>query len=70
MNNTIDMKQFMKDCMLTNNDKKQMRSLDKKTIKSDPNYKNNKRVNLEYFNEDELEDTGVDNYSNSDNVEN
>ena len=70
MNNTIDMKQFMKDCMLTNNDKKQMRSLDKKTIKSDPNYKNNKRVNLEYYNEDELEDTGVDNYSNSDNVEN
>ena len=70
MNNTIDMKQFMKDCMLTNNDKKQMRSLDKKTIKSDPNYKNNKRVNLEYYNEDELEDTGMDNYSDSDNVEN
>jgi len=64
------MKQFMKDCMLTNNDKKQMRSLDKKTIKSDPNYKNNKRVNLEYYNEDELEDTGMDNYSDSDNVEN
>ena len=64
------MKQFMKDCMLTNNDKKQMRSLDKKTIKSDPNYKNNKRVNLEYYNEDELEDTGMDNYSNSDNVGN
>ena len=70
MKTKIDMKQFMKDCMLTNNDKKQMRSLDKKTIKSDPNYKNNKRVNLEYYNEDELEDTGVDNYSNSDNVEN
>jgi hypothetical protein len=70
MNNTIDMKQFMKDCMLTNNDKKQMRSLDKKTIKSDPNYKNNKRVNLEYYNEDELEDTGMDNYSDSDNVGN
>lgn len=64
------MKQFMKDCMLTNNDKKQMRSLDKKTIKSDPNYKNNKRVNLEYYNEDELEDTGMDNYSDSDNVGN
>ncbi|MBT4207816.1 hypothetical protein HOE22_05670 [Candidatus Woesearchaeota archaeon] len=70
MKTKIDMKQFMKDCMLTNNDKKQMRSLDKKTIKSDPNYKNNKRVNLEYYNEDELEDTGMDNYSDSDNVEN
>ena len=70
MKTKIDMKQFMKDCMLTNNDKKQMRSLDKKTIKSDPNYKNNKRVNLEYFNEDELEDTGMDNYSDSDNVGN
>ena len=70
MNNKIDMAQFMKDCMLTNNDKKQMRSLDKKTIKSDPNYKNNKRVNLEYYNEDELEDTGMDNYSDSDNVGN
>ena len=44
MKTKIDMKQFMKDCMLTNNDKKQMRSLDKKTIKSDPNYKNNKRI--------------------------
>ncbi len=70
MKTKIDMKQFMKDCMLTNNDKKQMRSLDKKTIKSDPNYKNNKRVNLEYYNEDELEDTGMDNYSDSDNVGN
>tara|TARA_R110000823_G_scaffold45203_1_gene116584 strand:+ start:596 stop:808 length:213 start_codon:yes stop_codon:yes gene_type:complete len=70
MNNKIDMAQFMQECMLTNNDKKQMRSLDKKTIKSDPNYKNNKRVNLEYYNEDELEDTGMDNYSDSDNVGN
>ena len=38
MNNKIDMAQFMKECMLTNNDKKQMKSLDKKTLKDDPNY--------------------------------
>ena len=66
MNKKIDMAQFMKDCMLTNNDKKQMRSLDNKTMKSDPNYQKNKRVNLEYYDEDELEDTGVDDYSDND----
>jgi hypothetical protein len=66
MNNKIDMAQFMKDCMLTNNDKKQMRSLDNKTMKSDPNYQSNKRVNLEYYAEDELEDVGVDDYSDCD----
>ena len=60
MNKKIDMAKFMKECMLTNDDKKQMRSLDNKTMKDDPNYPKNKRVNLEYYNEDELEDTGVD----------
>ena len=65
MNKKIDMAEFMKECMLTNNDKKQMRSLDNKTMKTDPNYQNNKRVNLEYYNEDELEtlgDAGMDVY--------
>ena len=66
MNKKIDMAQFMKDCMLTNNDKKQMRSLDNKTMKTDPNYQNNKRVNLEYYNEDELDDIAVDDYSDCD----
>ena len=56
----------MKECMLTNNDKQQMRSLDNKTMKTDPNYQRNKRVNLEYYNEDELEDIGVDDYSDCD----
>ena len=56
MKKKIDMAEFMKECMLTNNDKKQMRSLDHKTMKTDPNYQNNKRVNLEYYNEDDLED--------------
>ena len=63
MNKKIDMAEFMKECMLTNNDKQQMRSLDNKTMKTDPNYQRNKRVNLEYYNEDELEDIGVDDYS-------
>jgi len=66
MNKKIDMAKFMKECMLTNNDKKQMRSLDKITLKNDPNYQKNKRVNLEYYNEDELEDIGVDDYSDCD----
>jgi|TARA_R110001592_G_scaffold156867_3_gene387627 hypothetical protein len=48
----IDLSQFM----LDDSDKKRMRSLDNVTIKNDPNYKNNKRVNLEYYNEDEIED--------------
>ena len=60
------MAKFMKECMLTNDDKKQMRSLDNKTMKDDPNYPKNKRVNLEYYNEDELEDVGVDDYSDCD----
>ena len=66
MNKKIDMAKFMKECMLTNDDKKQMRSLDNKTMKDDPNYPKNKRVNLEYYNEDELEDIGVDDYSDCD----
>ena len=60
MNKKIDMAEFMKECKLTNHDKKRMRSLDKITMKTDPNYQKNKRVNLEYYNEDELEDIGVD----------
>ncbi len=66
MNKKIDMAEFMKECKLTNNDKKRMRSLDKITMKTDPNYQKNKRVNLEYYNEDELEDIGVDDYSDCD----
>ena len=54
MNKKIDMAKFMKECMLTNDDKKQMRSLD------------NKRVNLDYYNEDELDDVAVDDYSECD----
>jgi len=66
MNKKIDMAKFMKECMLTNDDKKQMRSLDNKTMKDDPNYPKNKRVNLEYYNEDELDDIAVDDYSDCD----
>ena len=66
MNKKIDMAKFMKECMLTDDDKKQMRSLDNKTMKDDPNYPKNKRVNLEYYNEEELEDIAVDDYSDCD----
>ena len=66
MKKKIDMAEFMKECMLTNNDKKQMRSLDKITMKTDPNYQQNKRVNLEYYNESDLEDIGTDDYSDCD----
>ena len=66
MNKKIDIAKFMKECMLTNDDKKQMRSLDNKTMKDDPNYPKNKRVNLEYYNEDELDDIAVDDYSDCD----
>ena len=47
----IDLSQFM----LDKDDEKQLKSLDKLSPLSE-NYKNNKRVNLEYFNEDELDD--------------
>ena len=61
-NKTIDLSQFM----LDENDEKLMKSLDNKTMKDDPNYPKNKRVNLEYYNQDELEDIGVDDYSDCD----
>ena len=61
-NKTIDLSQFM----LDENDEKLMKSLDNKTMKDDPNYPKNKRVNLEYYNQDELEDVGVDDYSDCD----
>ena len=57
----IDLSQFM----LDDTDKKQLKSLDKLSPLSE-NYKNNKRVNLEYFNEDELDDVAVDDYSDCD----
>ena len=52
--------------MLDEEDEKRMKSLDNKTMKDDPNYPKNKRVNLEYYNQDELEDVGVDDYSDCD----
>tara|TARA_A100001388_G_C28646354_1_gene439680 strand:- start:303 stop:509 length:207 start_codon:yes stop_codon:yes gene_type:complete len=52
--------------MLDENDEKLMKSLDNKTMKDDPNYPKNKRVNLEYYNQDELDDVGVDDYSDCD----
>ena len=52
--------------MLNDEDLKQMRHLDKKTMKTDPNYQQNKRVNLEYYNESDLEDIGTDDYSDCD----
>tara|TARA_B100000287_G_scaffold306232_1_gene289357 strand:+ start:60 stop:299 length:240 start_codon:yes stop_codon:yes gene_type:complete len=58
----IDLSQFM----LDKEDEKRMKSLDNKTMKDDPNYPKNKRVNLEYYNQDELEDVGVDDYSDCD----
>lgn len=61
MKKKIDMKQFE----LTKDDMKQMKSIDEKTI-SDPNYQKNKKVNLEYYAEDELDDFGVDDYSDCD----
>jgi len=51
---------------LNDDDLKQMESIDKKTMKDDPNYPKNKRVNLEYYAEDELDDLGVDDYSDCD----
>ena len=58
----IDMSQFE----LTKDDMRQMKTLDEKTMKDDPNYPKNKRVNLEYYAEDELDDIGVDDYSDCD----
>ena len=58
----IDMSQFE----LSKDDMRQMKTMDKKTLKDDPNYPKNKRVNLEYYAEDELDDIGVDDYSDCD----
>ena len=58
---TIDISQFE----LTADDKRQMKSMDKHSS-STPNYKENKRVNLDYFNEDELDDIAVNDYSDCD----
>ena len=58
----IDMSQFE----LTKDDIKQMKSIDEKTMKDDPNYPKNKKVNLEYYAEEELDDIGVDDYSDCD----
>ena len=51
---------------LTKDDIKQMKSIDEKKMKDDPNYPKNKKVNLEYYAEDELDDIGVDDYSDCD----
>ena len=51
---------------LTKDDIKQMKSIDEKTMKDDPNYPKNKKVNLEYYAEEELDDIGVDDYSDCD----
>ena len=59
--NKIDISQFM----LDKNDKRQLKSLDKLSPMSE-NYKNNRRVNLEYYNEDDLDDVAVDDYSDCD----
>ena len=58
---TIDLSQFE----LTADDKRQIKSMDKHSS-STPNYKENKRVNLDYFNEGELDDIAVDDYSQCD----
>tara|TARA_R100000008_G_scaffold68887_1_gene46183 strand:- start:205 stop:441 length:237 start_codon:yes stop_codon:yes gene_type:complete len=58
---TIDFSQFE----LSADDKRQIKSMDK-VSSSTPNYKENKRVNLDYFNEDELDDIAVDDYSECD----
>ena len=58
---TIDISQFE----LTADDKRQIKSMDKLSS-STPNYKENKRVNLDYFNEDELDDIAVNDYSDCD----
>ncbi len=55
----------MKQFELTKDDIKQMKSIDEKTL-SNPTYQKNKKVNLEYYAEDELDDIGVDDYSDCD----
>ena len=57
----IDLSQFI----LSVDDKRQLKSMDQISSVS-PNYTKNKRVNLEYYAEDELDDIGVDDYSDCD----
>ena len=64
-NKKIDLSQFMLDV----DDQRQLKSLDKLSPMSE-NYKNNRRVNLDYYNEDELDDVAVDDYSDCDGREN
>ena len=64
-NKKIDLSQFMLDV----DDQRQLKSLDKLSPMSE-NYKNNRRVNLDYYNEDELDDVATDDYSDCDGREN
>ena len=51
--------------MLDKDDERQLKSLDKLSPLSE-NFKNNRRVNLDYYNEDELDDVATDDYSDCD----
>ena len=64
-NKKIDLSQFMLDV----DDQSQLKSLDKLSPLSE-NYDNNRRVNLDYYNEDDLDDVAVDDYSDCDGREN
>ena len=64
-NKKIDLSQFM----LEVDDQRQLKSLDKLSPLSE-NYDNNRRVNLDYYNEDDLDDVAVDDYSDCDGREN
>ena len=64
-NKKIDLSQFMLDA----DDQRQLKSLDKLSTLSE-NYDNNRRVNLDYYNEDDLDDVAVDDYSDCDGREN
>ena len=57
----IDLSQFM----LDKNDERQLKSLDKLSPMSE-NFKNTRRVNLDYYNADELDDVATDDYSDCD----
>ena len=64
-NKKIDLSQFMLDA----DDQRQLKSLDKLSPLSE-NYDNNRRGNLDYYNEDDLDDVAVDDYSDCDGREN
>ena len=64
-NKKIDLSQFMLDV----DAQRQLKSLDKLSPLSE-NYDNNRRVNLAYYNEDDLDDVAVDDYSDCDGREN